>query len=64
MFGESCQTSTMLWDKLCIIASEIFVMSLWLSVATEIVLTAGIIHHIFFDPSFAENQPCMAPRSQ
>jgi hypothetical protein len=28
------------------------------------VLTAGIIHHIFFDPSFAENQPCMAPRSQ
>jgi acyl-CoA hydrolase len=46
----------------------LFVMSsLGLSVATEIVLTAGLLGSIItmiFKPSFAQNQPCMTPQSQ
>jgi hypothetical protein len=38
-------------------------MSLWLLVTKEIVLTDGI-PSLIFDPSFAENQPCMAPKTQ
>jgi hypothetical protein len=41
--------------------------SLGLSVATEIVLTAGLLGSIItmiFKPSFAQNQPCMTPQSQ
>jgi hypothetical protein len=41
-----------------------FVMSLGLSVATEIVLTAWVHHLLIFNPSFAQNQPCMTPQSQ
>jgi hypothetical protein len=50
-----------IWNNKCV--WFLFVMSLWLLVAKEIVLTAGI-HHWFFDPSFAENQPCMTPKIQ
>jgi hypothetical protein len=41
----------------------LFVMSLWLSVAPEIVLTAGI-HHWYSTPSFAENHPPRTPKTQ
>jgi hypothetical protein len=40
-------------------------MSLWLSVAKEIVLTARWDPSLMiFDPSFAQNQPCTTPKSQ
>jgi hypothetical protein len=45
--------------------SFLFVMSLWLLVAKEIVLTAESWDpSLFFDPSFAENQHCMTSQSQ
>jgi hypothetical protein len=46
--------------------SFLFVMSLWLLVAKEIVLTAGTdpSPSLIVDPSFAENQHCMTSQSQ
>jgi hypothetical protein len=45
--------------------SFLFVMSLWLLVAPEIVLTADSWDpSLIFDPSFAENQPCVTPKTQ
>jgi hypothetical protein len=43
----------------------LFVMSLGLTVATQVLLTAGVgTSLLIFHPSFAENQPRMTPQIQ
>jgi hypothetical protein len=41
-----------------------FVMSLWLLVATENYADSKDASSLIFDPSFAENQPCITAKSQ